>query len=116
MFKFKDVSLQLNLTVANSLKKIYGIGLQKSSYLFSMFGFSENVYIGILNHYFFECISILIKNNYVVEDRMIFLIKSRFSKLVDGNNVKGKRYFSGLPIHGQRTHTNGKTSRRNIIK
>jgi len=50
MFRFKDSILPLNKTLANSLKKIYGIGEQRSLYISNIFGFSSYFNINLLNY------------------------------------------------------------------
>ncbi len=38
--------------------------------------------------------------------------KQNIDRLIQINSYKGLRHFAGLPLRGQRTHTNAKTSRR----
>jgi len=115
MFRFKDSILPFNKTLANSLKKIYGIGEQRGLYIANIFGFSSYYNVNKLNYYFFECMVAAMKNGYILEDRLRFIIKSRFSLFREINLVKVKRYDIGLPARGQRTHSNGRTPRRNKI-
>jgi len=53
--------------------------------------------------------------HYILEDRLKLGIKNRFSLYREVGLVKVKRYDVGLPTKGQRTHSNSRTSRRNII-
>jgi len=115
MFRFKDSILPMNKTLANSLKKIYGIGEQRGLYISNAFGFSSYFNVNMLNYYFFECIVAAMKNGYILEDRLRFNIKNRFLLFREINLVKVKRYDIGLPARGQRTHSNGQTPRRNRL-
>jgi small subunit ribosomal protein S13 len=38
--------------------------------------------------------------------------KQNIDRLIQINSYRGIRHFAGLPLRGQRTHTNAKTSRR----
>jgi small subunit ribosomal protein S13 len=115
MFRFKDSILPLNKTLPNSLKKIYGIGYQRGFYISNMFGFSNYFSVNLLNYYFFECMVSVMKQGYILEDRLKFNIKNRFLMFREIGLIKVKRYDQGLPMRGQRTHTNGETPRRNRI-
>jgi ribosomal protein S13 len=112
LFKFKETILPFNRTLFNSLKEIYGIGFERALYISSLFGFSS---INRLNYYYFESIVALLKSEYILEDRLKFIIKNRFNLFRDVSLVRVKRYDLGLPTHGQRTHSNGKTIRRNRL-
>jgi ribosomal protein S13 len=115
MLRFKDTILPLNRTLINSLKRIYGIGEQRSVYISSAFGFSSYFSINLLNYYFFECMVAFMKQGYILEDRLKFIIKNRFFIFRDVGLIKVKRYDVGLPSRGQRTHSNGQTPRRNRL-
>jgi len=115
MFRFKEAVLPFDRSICNSLKKIYGVGSQKGLYLANLFGFSDRYSINLLNLYSFECMTWIMKQEYILEDRLKFGIRNRFSLYREIGLVKVKRYDLGLPMRGQRTHSNGQTPRRNII-
>lgn len=110
IFRYKETVIDFNKNIRVALAKIYGVGLTKSNYLCDMIGYGSNYNINYANRYFFECISVLIKNNYLVEDRLKMLIQQRIKFFFNIKLLKGIRYFDGLPVHGQRTHTNGRTA------
>jgi len=115
MFRFKDAVLPFDRTILNSLKIIYGVGWERAAYIATLFGFSNNYSINRLNYYNFECMVALMKYGYILEDRLKFNIRNRFSLFRDLGLIRTKRYDLGLPGHGQRTHSNGKTPRRNRL-
>ena len=43
------------------------------------------------------------------------LISSNIKRLIDINSFRGRRHLKGLPVRGQRTRTNNRTSRRQSI-
>jgi len=114
MFKFKNVKLNYNKRLYASLKKIYGIGEQRALYVLNTLGINGFFDINALNLYFFECILILFKMNYTLEDHLKYLIRSRFNRYRDANIFKYNRFIKKYPIRGQRTHSNAKTQK--IIK
>ena len=40
------------------------------------------------------------------------LISLNIKRLIDINSVRGRRHLKGLPVRGQRTRTNSRTSRK----
>jgi len=114
MLRFKETVLSFNRTMPNSLKDIYGIGKQRGAYVSNLFGFSDHYSINLINLFYFDLITWTMKH-YILEDRLKLGIKNRFSLYREVGLVKVKRYDVGLPTKGQRTHSNSRTSRRNII-
>src|SRR5436853_6157193 len=115
MLRFKEVILPFDRTISNSLKKIYGVCNQKGLYLANMFGFSDRYSVNLLNLFTFDCMTLIMKQEYVLEDRLKFGLRNRFSLYREVGLVKVKRYDLGLPMRGQRTHSNGRTPRRSVI-
>lgn len=111
MFKFKNVVLNYNKNLVNSLKKIYGLGEQRCLYILNLFGINYFFNINSLNFYFFECILIILKKYFILEDYLKFLIRSRFNRYKDSGIFKYNRFIKNYPIRGQRTHTNAKTQK-----
>jgi len=114
MFKYKNVSLDYNKRLVHSLRKIFGIGEQKALNILNTLGFNYFFTINLLNSYFFECILILFKRYYILEDHLKFIIRSRFNRYRDSNIFLYNRFLKNYPIHGQRTHSNARTQK--IIK
>ena len=51
-------------------------------------------------------------DDYKLEGDLKRLISLNIKRLVDINSVRGRRHIKGLPVRGQRTRTNNRTSRR----
>lgn len=108
-----ESELQKTKILSFALVSIYGIGKANASFICKNLGFSRNLKVKDLSR---EQTSNLIKiieslNIVVAED----LLKSRLliaKKLVSIKSYKGLRRYQGLPVRGQRTHTNAKTSRK----
>ena len=99
--------------VVRALPSIYGIGKYYSSLICNKLGFANNYKILDLKK---KQITTLIKE---IESLDLLLAsdlkKSKLlvvKRLIDINSYKGVRKKRKLPVRGQRTHTNAKTSRK----
>lgn len=111
MFVFKDIAFNYKSNIRFELGKIYGIGYERSSKIVDFLGLGKNSYMNILNYYMFEVISVMFRIYYITDDRLQFLIRQQMLKLLEIKSVKGVRFSRGLPIRGQRTHSNSKQTK-----
>jgi small subunit ribosomal protein S13 len=91
-----------NKSVLTSLTQIYGIGRGSSSFLCRNLGFSKNFKVKDLSK---TQVTQLIK---IIESSNI-LIAGDLKKI---KSYRGLRRYQGLPVRGQRTHTNAKTAKK----
>lgn len=108
-----ESELPENKSILISLTNIYGVGKHQSHFLCKILGLSVNLKTKNLSK---EQVNKIIK---VVEVLKISLasdlkkIKLLIAKnLVSIKSYRGLRRFQGLPVRGQRTHTNGRTAKR----
>lgn len=102
-----------NKSVLFALTYIYGINKSNSLVICKKLGFAKNVKIKSLSK---EQINKLIKT----VDALNIIVASDLKKIkllcnkkrTSIKSYKGLRRLQGLPIRGQRTHTNAKTSRK----
>lgn len=113
MIYLLESELPENKSVFLSLANIYGLSKFKSSAICKRLGFSKNFKAKNLSK---EHINKFIK---IIERLKIKLAsdlrKSKIlylKKLISIKSYKGLRKIKGLPVRGQRTHTNAKTSRK----
>jgi ribosomal protein S13 len=111
MFVFKDITFKNKSNIRFELRKIYGIGYERSSKVADFIGLGKNSYLYILNYYMFELFSVIFRMYYLTDDRLRFLIKQQMLRFLDIKSIKGIRFFKGLPIRGQRTHSNCKQTK-----
>lgn len=108
-----DSELPQNKTLSFALINIYGIGKANSFFICKKLGFSRNLIINDLSK---EQLSKLIKNieslNLVVAGDLLKYRLLIAKKLVSIKSYRGLRRYQGLPVRGQRTHTNARTSRK----
>jgi small subunit ribosomal protein S13 len=112
VYKYKDKVLYLRGSLVNSLSGIYGIGTAKACFLIEAMGLSKNFKINNMNSYIFNCIVILIKTKYCLEERLREVELQRVEFFFTNFFIKGIRIFEGLPVRGQRTHSNHATPKR----
>lgn len=112
MYKFKDTELIFNKRLRDSLSNIYGVGFQKASYICDLLGFGNSYNINLLNRFSYELIVIILKYYYILDDRLKGIIMQRLNFFVENRRIVGLRLMKGLPVRGQRTHTNRQSARR----
>jgi small subunit ribosomal protein S13 len=108
-----ETELLKNKTVILALKLIFGLGNSNAALVIKKLGFSKNFKIKNLLkkqiHKLIRAVNLL--NILLVNDLKKFRF-SMFQKLLNIKSIKGFRKSCGLPIRGQRTHTNAKTARK----
>ena len=55
---------------------------------------------------------ILETDEYKLEGDLRRIVSLNIKRLIDINSVRGRRHLKGLPVRGQRTRTNNRTSRK----
>lgn len=113
MIYILETKLLENKSVYFSLAKIFGVGQFQSFLICKKLGLSYNCKLSNLTSdqiikliKFIENLNLLITNN--LKKSKIILAKN----LVHIKAYRGIRRLRGLPIRGQRTHTNAKTASR----
>lgn len=102
-----------NKPLTISLQKIYGLGKKNASLMCKHLGFAQNITPSQLsNEQIAKIIKFVEKSNMVITDDLRKLQSISLRNLVDIKAYRGLRRISGLPVRGQRTHTNSKTAKR----
>ena len=105
--------LPKNKSLLLALSSIYGIGKTNALLLCKKLGFSRNFLVQDLSK---EQLSKLLKSielsNILIAGDLLKLKLLISKKLVSIKSYKGLRRYQGLPVRGQRTHTNAKTARK----
>lgn len=95
-----------------SLKKIFGLNKTSLKKIFKNLGINQNSKLKELNKIQIDKLIKYIDKNYIIEQDLKKNIKENLSHLYNIKNYKGIRLLKGLPVNGQRTHTNAKTSKK----
>ena len=101
----------------NSFKKIYGLGPFKIKQIPFFIGVKKNISIKHLHISQTDKIKLLFENYsspfYLIDEYRKALLATK--KLISIKCYRGNRLRKFLPVHGQRTHTNAKSARKNKI-
>jgi small subunit ribosomal protein S13 len=99
-----------------ALTCIYGIGRASSKKVLNQLGIDENIKVSDLTETNISNLrDILETDQYKLEGDLKRLISLNIKRLIDINSFRGRRHLKGLPVRGQRTRTNNRTSRRQSL-
>lgn len=110
-----DTKIQEDKILIVSLSSIYGIGFSRSSNLCKKLGFSKNAKLQQFSKDQLEHIVCVLLNSEFslnVSNDLKKFESLRFQKLLAIKCYRGIRRIKGLPVRGQRTHTNGRTAKK----
>ena len=108
-----ETKLQDNKSVFFALQDIYGINKYLSLKLIKTLGFSKNLKVKLLSTNQIQQLLNLIKNsNLIVTSDLKKKHNLILKQLVFIKSYRGLRKIKGLPVRGQRTHTNSRTARK----
>ena len=109
MARIAGVDVPGRKQVCISLRYIYGIGPHRARLICKQAEIPENKITDQLNENEIRKIREVIDANYKVEGELRREINMDIKRLMDLGCYRGLRHRRGLPVRGQRTHTNGRT-------
>jgi small subunit ribosomal protein S13 len=109
MARIAGVDLPPNKRVEIGLTYIYGIGRSQSNNILKAAGVSPETKIRELNDDEVNKIRKVIEEQYRVEGDLRKEISFNIKRLMEIGSYRGLRHRRGLPVRGQRTHTNART-------
>ncbi len=109
MARIAGIDLNKNKRIEIALTGIYGIGLTSSRRLLSMTGVNPDTKVSELTETEVRRLREIIENEFKVEGALRQEIQVNIKRLMDLGTYKGLRHRRGLPVRGQRTHTNART-------
>ena len=108
-----DSKLLDNKSIFFALQDIYGVGNTRAFLICKKLGFSINLKVKDLSeNQIVQILSVINSLEFVLAHDLKKLKLGLVKKLVFIKSYRGLRRVRGLPVRGQRTHTNAKTSRR----
>jgi small subunit ribosomal protein S13 len=96
-----------------ALTKIFGVGLKKANQICDKLGISETYKVNQLTKNQIDQIIKIFNQSYLIDSELLRIIQNDVKRLIHIGCYRGFRHNEGLPLRGQRTHTNAKTSRKN---
>ena len=96
-----------------SLQKIYGLGNYQTKLLCKKLGFINNFKtLNLTNEQITKLIKLIENSNFKITTDLKKEHILTLKNLVEIKSYKGLRRLRGLPVRGQRTHTNAKTAKK----
>ena len=113
MIYLLEANLEKDKKLEIALKEVYGINSSKSKMIRKILGFSENAKVGYLTELHFSKIQKLVeKKKIITGSELRHKERLHNKKLVSVKSYRGLRKLQGLPVRGQRTHSNARSARK----
>ncbi|NUY39588.1 30S ribosomal protein S13 [Wolbachia endosymbiont of Litomosoides brasiliensis] len=109
MARIAGVNVPVKKCVPFALTYIYGIGISTANIICYTCEVDKNKRVSELRDKDIEKINSFIRQSYSVEGELRKEVAMNIKSLVEMGCYRGVRHRKGLPVRGQRTHTNAKT-------
>jgi small subunit ribosomal protein S13 len=107
--RIAGVNLPTNKRIVIALQYIYGIGAAKAKEILEKVSLPESRRVSQLTDQEVLSLREMIDRDYVVEGDLRREVAMNIKRLMDLGCYRGLRHRRGLPVRGQRTHTNART-------
>lgn len=111
MARIAGVDLPRDKRIEVALTYIYGIGRPTSTRLISDSGVNPDSRVRDLSDSEVARLRQLIERSVKVEGALRTEVAMNIKRLMDIGTYRGSRHRKGLPVRGQRTHTNARTKK-----
>ena len=111
MARISGVDLPREKKVEVGLSYIYGIGRHNAAEIMQNAGIDPALRIRDLSDADVNRLRQVIERDYKVEGALRTEIAMNIKRLMDIGSYRGTRHRRGLPVRGQRTHTNARTKK-----
>ncbi len=109
MARIEGVDLPRNKRIDIALTYIYGIGRNIARTILDDANVAHNIRTQDLSEVEVAAIRDVIQRSHQVEGDLRKEVAMNVKRLIDINCYRGLRHKRGLPVRGQRTHTNART-------
>jgi len=113
--RIAGVNIPTAKRVVIALTYIYGIGRKKAEEICQKTKISEDKRVQDLTDDEVLRIRELIDSSYQVEGDLRREVSMNIKRMMDLGCYRGLRHRKGLPVHGQRTHTNARTRKGKAV-
>ena len=115
MARIAGVNIPTNKRVVISLRYIYGIGPAKAQHICTELGIPDERRVNQLSDDEIMRLRETIDRDYRVEGDLRREVAMNIKRLMDLGCYRGLRHRKGLPVRGQRTHTNARTRKGKAV-
>jgi small subunit ribosomal protein S13 len=113
--RIAGVNIPANKRVSISLRYIYGVGPSNAQVICDKLGIPAERRVNQLSDDEILKIREMIDREYRVEGDLRREVAMNIKRLMDLGCYRGLRHRRGLPVHGQRTHTNARTRKGKAV-
>jgi small subunit ribosomal protein S13 len=107
--RIAGVNLPTNKRIVIALQYVYGIGGAKAQEILTKVSIPESRRVSQLTDQEVLQLREVIDRDYMVEGDLRREVSMNIKRLMDLGCYRGLRHRRGLPVRGQRTHTNART-------
>jgi len=109
--------LNSNISIRRALTQLSGIGLFLANQISDQLGFSERLRLKDLQFLERDRLLRVLNDYYVFDVQLRIQHKEAIQRLIQIKSYRGLRLRDGLPVRGQRTHTNARIcrARKNVL-
>ena len=111
MARIAGVDLPKDKRIVIGLTYIFGIGPSTARRIIKETGISPDTRVHALTAEEEGQIRSVIERNFIVEGELRTQVSRNIQRLMEISSYRGLRHRLGLPVRGQRTHTNARTRR-----
>ena len=111
MARIAGVDLPREKRVETALTYIYGVGVPTSQRILDKTGVSPDTRVRDLSDAEVARLRQVIEREVKVEGALRTEVAMNIKRLMDIGSYRGQRHKRGLPVRGQRTHTNARTKK-----
>jgi len=109
MARIEGIDLPREKRVEIGLTYLYGVGLKSSQNILGATGVSPDTRVRDLTEAEVAALRDYIGQHFTVEGDLRREVQLNIKRLMDLGCYRGLRHRKGLPVRGQRTHTNART-------
>ncbi|HEY4695283.1 MAG TPA: 30S ribosomal protein S13 [Candidatus Hydromicrobium sp.] len=109
MVRISGIDIPNDKHICIALTYIFGIGRSRAETILEKLNIGKNIKAKDISEDEIVKIREYIENNYTIEGDLRREISQNIKRLIEINSYKGIRHKRGLPVRGQRTHTNART-------
>ena len=109
MARILGVDLPKEKRVEVGLTYVFGVGRTKSKEILKAAGVNPDTRVKDLSDDEVRRMTAIISSDYQIEGDLRREIATNIKRLIDIGTYRGLRHRKGLPVRGQRTHTNART-------
>lgn len=109
MVRISGVDIPNDKHICIALTYIFGIGRSVAEAMLTKLNIDNSIKTKDLSEDELVKIREYIENNYTIEGDLRREVSQNVKRLIEINSYRGIRHKRGLPVRGQRTHTNART-------